>query len=203
MKVLLIEDHISVSEGLKSNLEKYEFIEEVFIVEDLEVLSKNNLISKYDLVLMDINLERYRNESYSNGLLLSKDILKNNTKTKVVILSGYDSNYFRRTACEIGASGYICKDEHVEDIAYKLKAIYENDTNNITYEVDIDELDNLEIKIVSLYSSGYNRKEIARIVGVSDRTLANYMNKIYQKLQVRNYQEMIIEVHKRGYSMIL
>ncbi|MFR4767598.1 MAG: helix-turn-helix transcriptional regulator, partial [Paraclostridium sordellii] len=100
-------------------------------------------------------------------------------------------------------SGYICKYDHVEDIAYKLKAIYENDTNNITYEVDIDELDNLEIKIVSLYSSGYNRKEIARIVGVSDRTLANYMNKIYQKLQVRNYQEMIIEVHKRGYSMIL
>ena len=63
----------------------------------------------------------------------------------------------------------------------------------------LESLTKYELKIVRLYSNGMSRKELAQELNTNVRSLAVSLSRIYQKLGVRNYQEMIDKVRELGY----
>ncbi|HEL1274448.1 TPA: response regulator transcription factor, partial [Streptococcus equi subsp. zooepidemicus] len=56
-----------------------------------------------------------------------------------------------------------------------------------------------ELNIVRLYSNGMSRKQLAKELNTNVRSLAVSLSRIYQKLGVKNYQEMIDKVRELGY----
>lgn len=197
MKILLIEDHKMVATSLKMSLETDESIS-VDIVNDVKELSINESVLNYDLLLIDINLTGI--EGTINGLDVAEELINKYENLKIVILTAYKLDFYIKRAKRIGCKGFISKEEEtskliedIKSIALKGKAIFPEDNHML------EPLTESEIHIVKLYSNGLSRKELAKELNTNVRSLAVSLSRIYQKLGVRNYQEMIYRVRELGY----
>lgn len=197
MKILLIEDHKMVATSLKMSLETDESIS-VEIVNDVRELSINESVLNYDLLLIDINLTGI--EGTINGLDVAEELINKYEALKIVILTAYKLDFYIKRAKRIGCKGFISKEEEtskliedIKSIALKGKAIFPEDNHML------EPLTKSEIHIVKLYSKGLSRKELAKELNINVRSLAVSLSRIYQKLGVRNYQEMIDKVRELGY----
>lgn len=197
MKILLIEDHKMVATSLKMSLETDESIF-VDIVNNVRDVSINESILNYDLLLVDINLTGI--DGTINGLDLAEELINKYEDIKIVILTAYKLDFYIKRAKRIGCKGFISKEEEtskliedIKSIALKGKAIFPEDNHML------EPLTNSEIHIVKLYSNGLSRKELAKELNTNVRSLAVSLSRIYQKLGVRNYQEMIDKVRELGY----
>ena len=197
MKILLIEDHKMVATSLKMSLETDESIS-VDIVNNVRDLCINESVLKYDLLLIDINLTGI--EGTINGLDVAEELINKYEDLKIVILTAYKLDFYIKRAKRIGCKGFISKEEEtsnliedIKSIALKDKAIFPEDNHML------EPLTKSEIHIVKLYSNGLSRKELAKALNTNVRSLAVSLSRIYQKLGVRNYQEMIDKVRELGY----
>ncbi|HEN9193845.1 TPA: response regulator transcription factor [Streptococcus agalactiae] len=197
MKILLIEDHKMVATSLKMSLETDESIS-VDIVNNVRDLSINESVLNYDLLLVDINLTGI--EGTINGLDVAEELINKYEDLKIVILTAYKLDFYIKRARKIGCKGFISKEEDtskliedIKSIAFKGKAIFPEDNHML------EPLTKSEIHIVKLYSNGLSRKELAKELNTNVRSLAVSLSRIYQKLGVRNYQEMIDKVRELGY----
>ena len=197
MKILLIEDHKMVATSLKMSLEMDESIS-VDIVNNVRDLCINESVLNYDLLLIDINLTGI--EGTINGLDVAEELINKYEDLKIVILTAYKLDFYIKRAKRIGCKGFISKEEEtskliedIKSIALKGKAIFPEDNHML------EPLTKSEIHIVKLYSNGLSRKELAKELNTNVRSLAVSLSRIYQKLGVRNYQEMIDKVRELGY----
>ncbi len=197
MKILLIEDHKMVATSLKMSLETDDSIS-VDIVNNVRDLSINESVLNYDLLLIDINLTGI--EGTINGLDVAEELINKYEDLKIVILTAYKLDFYIKRAKRIGCKGFISKEEDtskliedIKSIAFKGKAIFPEDNHML------EPLTKSEIHIVKLYSNGLSRKELAKELNTNVRSLAVSLSRIYQKLGVRNYQEMIDKVRELGY----
>ena len=197
MKILLIEDHKMVATSLKMSLETDESIS-VDIVNNVRDLSINESVLNYDLLLVDINLTGI--EGTINGLDVAEELINKYEDLKIVILTAYKLDFYIKRARKIGCKGFISTEEDtskliedIKSIAFKGKAIFPEDNHML------EPLTKSEIHIVKLYSNGLSRKELAKELNTNVRSLAVSLSRIYQKLGVRNYQEMIDKVRELGY----
>ena len=197
MKILLIEDHKMVATSLKMSLETDESIS-ADIVNNVRDLCINESVLKYDLLLIDINLTGI--EGTINGLDVAEELINKYGDLKIVILTAYKLDFYIKRAKRIGCKGFISKEEEtskliedIKSIALKGNAIFPEDNHML------EPLTKSEIHIVKLYSNGLSRKELAKELNTNVRSLAVSLSRIYQKLGVRNYQEMIDKVRELGY----
>lgn len=188
MKILLIEDHKMMASSLKEFLEKDNFFE-IDLLEDLKKLEDINFLSSYDILLVDINLRGF--EESLNGLDLAEKILNKDKNIKIVILSGYDLFFYGERAKSLGAYAFISKEEDMESLRNKLREVYLHDKKFFKEKEIIENLTEKEIEIVKLYCSGLKRSQVAKELFISERSLAVMLNRIYQKLYINNYQELM------------
>ncbi|WP_019124039.1 DNA-binding response regulator [Peptoniphilus grossensis] len=188
MKILLIEDHKMMASSLKEFLEKDDFFE-IDLLEDLKNLEDINFLSSYDILLVDINLRGF--EESLNGLDLAEKILNKDKNIKIVILSGYDLFFYGERAKSLGAYAFISKEEDMESLRNKLREVYLHDKKFFKEKEIIENLTEKEIEIVNLYCSGLKRSQVAKELFISERSLAVMLNRIYQKLYINNYQELM------------
>ena len=188
MKILLIEDHKMMASSLKEFLEKDDFFE-IDLLEDLKNLEDINFLRSYDILLVDINLRGF--EESLNGLDLAEKILSKDKNIKIVILSGYDLFFYGERAKSLGAYAFISKEEDMESLRNKLREVYLNDKKFFKEKEIIENLTEKEVEIVKLYCSGLKRSQVAKELFISERSLAVMLNRIYQKLYINNYQELM------------
>lgn len=188
MKILLIEDHKMMASSLKELLEKDDFFE-IDLLEDLKNLEDINFLRSYDILLVDINLRGF--EESLNGLDLAEKILNKDRNIKIVILSGYDLFFYGERAKSLGAYAFISKEEDMESLRNKLREVYLHDKKFFKEKEIIENLTEKEIEIVKLYCSGLKRSQVAKELFISERSLAVMLNRIYQKLYINNYQELM------------
>lgn len=188
MKILLIEDHKMMASSLKEFLEKDKFFE-IDLLEDLKNLEDINFLSSYDILLVDINLRGF--EESLNGLDLAEKILNKDKNIKIVILSGYDLFFYGERAKSLGVYAFISKEEDMESLRNKLREVYLHDKKFFKEKEIIENLTEKEVEIVKLYCSGLKRSQVAKELFISERSLAVMLNRIYQKLYINNYQELM------------
>lgn len=197
MKILLIEDHKMVATSLKMSLETDESIS-VDIVNNVRNLSINESVLYYDLLLIDINLTGI--EGTINGLDIAEELINKYKDLKIVILTAYKLDFYIKRAKRIGCKGFISKEEETDKLIEDIKSIaLKGETIFPKENYMLEPLTKSEIHIVKLYSNGLSRKELAKELNTNVRSLAVSLSRIYQKLGVRNYQEMIDKVRELGY----
>ncbi|HFP6568592.1 TPA: response regulator [Enterococcus faecalis] len=197
MKILLIEDHKMVATSLKMSLETDESIS-VNIVNNVRNLSINESVLYYDLLLIDINLTGI--EGTINGLDVAEELINKYKDLKIVILTAYKLDFYIKRAKRIGCKGFISKEKETAKLIEDIKSIaLKGETIFPKENYMLEPLTKSEIHIVKLYSKGLSRKELAKELNTNVRSLAVSLSRIYQKLGVRNYQEMIDKVRELGY----
>lgn len=196
INILLVDDHALFSKSLEIALSDYPGIEAFDSINDVSQLD-NFIVSKEpDIILMDINL---KNISSEDGLELAKQILSRYPEQKIVILSGYDLPVYRSEAKKIGAKGFVNKNIEPE----KLVSILSKIMKGIIYfdrEIPfIEGLTDSEKQIIQLIAEGQKRKDIANTLYISERTLSNHLQHIFEKLDVTSAVEAVTKAIQLGY----
>ena len=167
-----------------------------FPVQRIFKIWKNKLPELPDILLIDINLGGLTDE---DGLMLTQHLLERFPDQKIVILSGYNLPVYRKEAKRIGARGFISKDVEPDELLHILLTIKDGATHFPREEVFIEELTDGERKVLELVASGVRRREIAEQLFISERTVSNHLQHIFEKLQVSSTVEMITKAIKLGY----
>lgn len=201
-KILIVDDHALVRDGIISmlvNIEDFEIVGEA--ADHNEAILKTE-IHQPNIILMDIIL----GDSY--GIETATEIKKTFPDVKVIFLSMEVSEKFISEAIKSGANGYIPKDikkdiliegirkvknggkffsERVSEII--LEKLY-TDTNSTKKKGD-KKLSNRETEVLQLIASGVSNRDIAEQLFISVRTVDAHRNNILQKLVLKSTADLV------------
>ncbi len=198
INILLVDDHILFAKSLSVALDEYNEIENFYSTQDIQGLNKMISDNNIDIILMDINLG---NLSDADGLEIASNLLKLNPAVKIIVLTGYDLPVYRHEAKKIGISGFLNKNINPDDLISALISVSRGSIcfpteNN---EIIIEDLTSMEKKILQLISSGKKRKCVADELYMSERTLSNHLQHIFEKLGVSSVVEAVTKAIQLGY----
>jgi DNA-binding NarL/FixJ family response regulator len=202
INILIADDHSIVREGLKQLLD----LEADFKVvgqasNGAETIDKVREL-RPDVLLLDINMP------VMNGINALKKIKEEGFNTNVVVLTLHEDREYLLETMQIGATGYILKDS---DSATLYKAI--RDANNgesyiqpklaaeLVKEFNKprgvrlkpeNELTQREYEVLSLIAEGFNNKEIADELYISEKTVKNHVSSIFRKINVSDRTQAAI-----------
>lgn len=196
MKVLLIDDHTLFSKSLAIVLSDFPDIEEFSSTNDVEHIAEIVEKSQPDILLVDINLGHSVQE---DGLFLTERLLGRFPEQKIVILSGYDLPAYRREAQKIGAKGFVDKEVEPEELFQILCSIQSGMTHFLSENVMLEDLTVSEKQVLRMIAGGHRRKEIAMQLHLSERTVSNHLQHIFEKLQVASSVEAVTKAIQLGY----
>jgi two-component system NarL family response regulator len=195
IKVMLVDDHPMVQDGLIACLSYYEDIEIVGACNNgSEALNKARECLP-DVILMDISMPSM------NGLDATEVLIETLVTTKVLIFSMHENAEFVKTAVQAGASGYILKDTNSEEVYQAIKAVangkshFSSSIAKVLLEKPIeqtnDRLTTREQMILSYIAKGQSSKEIAKSLDISFRTVEAHRRNIKSKLQIESLAELV------------
>jgi len=193
--LLIIDDHPLFRKGVISVVSESGIFSEIYeasnIKETFEILEKKQI----DLIILDINLPDV------DGLTIIKDITFNK-RIPILVLTSYSSSMMLKEAQKRGAKGYLSKEDISENLIDAIKIIlngeaYFHQTNaledkSITNKAQLYfTLTNKEKDIFRMLAEGKTVKEIAYETGKSIKTVENQRLSIYNKLNIKNENELI------------
>ena len=198
INILLVDDHVLFAKSLAIALEEYNEISKLITTQDINSLETLVSEKSIDLVLMDINLG---NLSDTDGLEVAANLLKSNPEIKIIILTGYDLPVYRHEARKIGVCGFLNKNIGPDELITCLLHVSHGKTCFPTEpnEIIIEDLTSMEKKILQLVSTGKKRKDIADELYMSERTLSNHLQHIFEKLSVSSTVEAVTKAIQLGY----
>jgi len=192
MKIILLDDHKIFGESLKMLLEEQDEISCAYVSKSQEFLK---MIKKetYDIFLIDINLKDDK-----TGLDLIKDLIEDNPKQKIIVLTSYDLDNYKDMAFKLGVKDFINKSVEIEELLERIINVYKGKFKKIDKHIS-DSLTEREIEVLKELIKGESKKNIAAKLFISERTLYNHIANIYDKLRAKNIVEAYNKAMELGY----
>ncbi|MEM9968513.1 MAG: response regulator transcription factor [Pseudomonadota bacterium] len=186
-RVVIVDDHPMVAEGIQSILESYEDITVVgTLTNGKEVIRQLHLLDP-DVVLMDLNMPEM------GGLTATERALEKRPGTRIVILSMHDNPEYIASALNHGAVGYLLKDVPTDEIKRAIDVVMRGERylctgaqGSIAPKLDMarEALTEREQMILLQLASGKSNKEVAYKLDISVRTVETHRKNIKRKLGI-------------------
>jgi DNA-binding NarL/FixJ family response regulator len=196
MKILIIDDHLVVREGLRRLLSS------TLDISVHEATSSREALAAFrahrpDLVLLDLNLPN------SSGLELLRRLILEDKRARILVFSMHAEPIYVVHALKAGARGYVSKSAPVDELVTAVKLVANGD-RYIEREIASDivltqyfsndpfqRLTTREIDIMRLLGEGKDLKAISELLGVTYKTIANSCTVIKGKLGVQRTADLI------------
>ena len=213
-RVLLVEDHIVVRQGIKALLSEEADLEIVGEADNgREALT---LVEKLhpDVVLMDISMPGL------NGIEATHQICQRHDDVKVVILSMYASEEYVFQVLRAGAAGYVLKQSDSSEVLTAIRAalaggsflsppISRTVIDDYIHRAeargqgdDLDPLTSREREVLQLLAEGHSNKEIAEQLSISVKTVESHRSNMMSKLDVSNKTELVRYAIRKGWATL-
>ena len=196
IKVMIVDDQVILSEGIRSVLASSEALDVIATAADgKEALDLMEQGQVPDVALLDIRMPNM------NGVVTTGEIKKRFPNVKVLILTTFDDSDYILSAINNGACGYLLKDISAPALIDAIKNAYAGDTilpakiakkitdaaKMVTSDREIKlrkafGLSDKEVEIAVMIYEGFNNRQIASALNLSDGTARNYISAIYLKL---------------------
>lgn len=193
MKIILLDDHKIFGQSLKILLEEEETIEVCDYISNIDDFLERIDQDKYDILLIDINLKEE-----ITGLDLIRNILSQNPKEKIIVLTSYDLANYKDISFGLGVKDFINKSIERDDLLRRIKNVYQGKSKESTKSIK-DPLTNRELEVLEELIKGSRKKDIAQKLYISERTLYNHIANIYEKLGAKNIVEAYNKAMELGY----
>lgn len=211
IRVLLVDDHTIVRQGLRALLDSHEDIEVVGEAEDgRQAFEKAEQLIP-DIVVLDITMPNL------NGIEATRKIKKLNSGIKVIVLTVHDSEEYVHQILQAGASGYLLKESAVSDLVSAINAVKKGDiflsptiskvvvkdyirhTEGESKEFDsLDTLTGREREVLQLIAEGHTNREVARLLTLSVKTVDVHRAHIKEKLHISDTAGLIKYSIRKG-----
>jgi len=203
IRILLVDDHQVVREGLRHMLELEADMEVVGEASDAkEALTQVELLSP-EVILMDIKMPEV------DGIELTRQLKEKQPSCNIIMLTLYDE--YLTKAIEAGAVGYLLKDVKREELVRAIRAVHQG-RSPLNLSLSRDQLAEFaappeskqraslserELAILQMIADGVTTKEIANQLFLSQASVKRSVRLIFEKLGVHNRSEAVSEAYKR------
>ncbi|MBD2337938.1 response regulator transcription factor [Calothrix sp. FACHB-156] len=206
IKVLLVDDQNLIRQGLRALLELETDLEIVGEAENGAIAL--NLIAELqpNVVLMDIRMP------IMDGVAATREIQKNFSGIKVLVLTTFDDDEYVKAALQNGAMGYLLKDTPSEELAFAIRAVHKGYTQlgpGIVKKLltqfptleptpppeippSLAELTPREKEVLRLIAQGASNREIAQQLYISEGTVKNHVTNMLNRLNLRDRTQAAI-----------
>jgi len=199
IRILVVDDHIIVREGLKQILKDEQDIR----VEDeasdgFEAMCKIEA-GNFDVILMDITMPNM------SGLAVLNELEKRKPNVPVLILSIHPEEQYAIRALKAGASGYLTKDSAPDELVKAIRkvstgkrfispSLAERLVDNLTADSEKplhQKLSDREFQVMCMIARGKTSSEIAEKLFLSPKTISTYRSRLLRKLGLTNNSQII------------
>jgi len=201
IRILLVDDHRLILEGIASYLEDNSDIELVGGasngIEALDILKT----SKVDLALVDISMP------HMGGIELTKRMTSEYPETKVICLSMFNDNMNIKKMMNVGAKGYVLKNCSQEELKKAIKAVMGGETyyspevtetvmnalmnRKSTSELPVN-LTDREVEVLKLIVEECSNQEISDKLFISARTVDAHKRNLLEKTGSKNVAGLVV-----------
>lgn len=216
IRVLIADDHALVRQGIKRVLNFEDDIDVVGETGDGQETMTRTLMLQPDVLLLDLNMPGL------NGLDVTRQLHSSKCKTMIIALTIHDNDNYVIEMLKNGASGYLLKDVEPEVLIRAIHVVYDGGAyiypeleerifgklqsyDNVAEKAKElwrsgrgDRLSNREMEVLACVAKGYNNKDIADTLFVSEKTVKNHLTNIFRKLNVNCRTQALIYVLKHN-----
>lgn len=204
IKILIVDDHKLIREGIQSMLSGVDDLEVVGMVSTGEEAINEARVHKPDVVLMDIVMPGM------NGIEASRWIKENEETTRVIIVTMEISKDYVSAAIKSGVDGYLPKDIGKDVLVEAIRSVYGGERYfndaikmlifNDFYTVEKlrnpkrvlpNQLTKREMEVLAFVASGKSNKEVAEALSISVKTVETHKTHILIKLGLNNNSELV------------
>ncbi|KOY83500.1 response regulator transcription factor [Lysinibacillus macroides] len=205
MNILIIDDHPVVLDGTKTLLQDLTNVHIETEQDSAAVLTRMES-ETFQLFLIDINMKPI------NGIQLSEIIKKKQPEALIILYTGYELSDYYELLIEKKIDGLLSKLATKEQVIQTIQAAFRGEillaadfldfiqqrTNlpNVQQEILLSDK---EQEILQLVAQGCTNKAIASAIGVTQRTVENYLSKLFVKLNVESRAEAVIVAKEKAW----
>jgi len=206
IRILLIDDHVSMRAGLRILLESQNHLTVVGEAGNLEEALAAIKREPPDIILLDLDLNGV------SGIALLPELLGAADKARVIILTGVRDAEQHRQAIHRGAMGLVLKDNSPDKIYKAILKVHEGEVwldrstigkvlsersgaRNKGADLEAQKIAALtkqERAVIVLLSEGLKNRQIANRLFISEKTVIHHLSHIYHKLEVTDRLELYI-----------
>ena len=207
IRVLIVDDHTVVRDGLSAMLEPQEDITVVGEAADgaAGVEEAGRLLP--DVVLMDLRMPEL------DGVGAMRRIHEDHPEINFLVLTTFDTDEYIYDAIEAGAKGFLLKDASREDLFKAVRAVARGESliepgiaarvlnrfAQLSREAAPQELlSERERQVLELLAKGSANKEVATALSLSESTVKTHVANIFQKLGVNDRTSAVTQALQRG-----
>jgi len=213
-RIVIADDHEVVRKGLRAILEAHPGWEVCGEAADGRSAVERAEELRPDVIVVDIGMP------HLNGLEATRQILKNQPDTKVLILSVYESEQLVEEVLDAGARGYVLKSDASRDLVRAIEELQRNHTfftsrvGQLVLETYLGRrahgkmkggsspLTPREREVVQLLAEGKSSKEVAVALNLSVKTSETHRANIMRKLDVHSISELVLYAVKNNIVQI-
>jgi DNA-binding NarL/FixJ family response regulator len=194
IRVLLVDDHAVVREGLRAFLELQDGIEVAGEAEDGEHAIREAERLSPDVILMDLVMPKL------DGVAAMRRLRARSSDARVVVLTSFLDDDRLLPAIQAGAAGYLLKNAEPSELARAVRAAHAGETiidptvaarlvsvladGGSPARAESERLTRREREVLALIASGRSNKRIALELGISEKTVKTHVGHLLEKLGV-------------------
>ena len=201
--VLLVDDHTILRDGIRRGLEAAA----VTVVGDADNGEDGVRLAldlRPDVVLMDLSMP------VLDGVAATKRITETNPEISVVVLTMHDDPSRTLAALEAGAVGYLTKGTSMAEVIEVVEAVAEGETrlsrelaNSMLHTsqqamLTAALLSDRQTEILQGIADGLSTKQVARALGITQKTVHNHLHAIYQRLDTQSLTHAVLSAVRLG-----
>jgi len=200
IRVLIVDDHAILRDGIRSLLERQDGITVVAEASNGREALARVEESAPDIVLMDVAMP------VMDGLEATRRLKETHPEAKVLILTQHDSQEYVTPLLQAGAAGYVLKRSGGREVVAAIRQVYEEGAflepgvarhllrdyaKSDDEKATVPSLTEREQQVLKLVVEGKSNKEIARTLVISPKTVSVHRSNIMSKLGVHNSIELV------------
>ncbi|HEY9657398.1 MAG TPA: response regulator transcription factor, partial [Allocoleopsis sp.] len=204
IRLLVVDDQILISQGLKAMLELEPELQVVGIADNGKAAIQQVAALHPDVVLMDVRMP------IMDGREATRLICQQFPEVKVLVLSTFDDDQYIKDSIRAGAKGYLLKDMPSEELVQaiylthrgyaqfspglleKLMINVVEQNSNHSKQEEISQLSPREQEVLQLISSGATNREIAQQLYIAEGTVKTHITHLLSRLNLRNRAQLAI-----------
>ena len=199
IRVLIVDDHVTVLEGLAAIIGRQTDMEVVAQAangrEAVDLWQKH----RPDVTLLDLRMP------ILDGVGTIGEIRRQQASARIIVLTTFDSDNEIARAIKAGAKGYLLKDARREELLDCIRRVNSGETSvptalaaKLAESMSSEPLTGREQDVLKLLACGKSNKEIGSHLFITETTVKSHLRSIFSKLNVLSRTEAITTASRRG-----
>lgn len=198
-KILLVDDHTLILQGIKHVVSQMPEIEKVYTASSGAEAMLLIAMQPFDIYLLDVELPD------TNGFELIETILQKHPEARILINTMHEEIWILKRLTKASISGAILKSADINELTLAIQTILKGGQylckrfKSILNRMQIKEQLTLrEMEVLQAIAKGFNTREIAELLHVSNNTIETHRKSLMSKLEARNAVDLVLKAINLG-----